>query len=60
LVGKDVRELVRMMIEDGSTWQQAADAVGLKRQRAFRALHKPHVIAYRREHRKQFIELRLS
>jgi hypothetical protein len=28
-VGKSIRELVRLMIEDGLIWQQAADAVGL-------------------------------
>ncbi len=56
-VGKAIREIVRLMVEDGQTWQQAADAVGLKRQRAYRALHKPHVIAYRREQRKQLVEL---
>jgi hypothetical protein len=56
-VGKTIREIVRLMIEDGMTWQNAADAVGLKRQRAYRALHKPHVLAYRREERKKFIEL---
>jgi hypothetical protein len=56
-IGKTIRELVRLMIEDGFTWQSAADAVGIKRSRAFRALHKPHVIAYRREQRKQQIEL---
>lgn len=56
-IGKAVREIIRLMIEDGMSWQLAADAVGLKRTRAFRALHKPHVITYRREQRKQFIEL---
>jgi hypothetical protein len=56
-IGKGVREIVRLMIEDGATWQRAADAVGLRRQRAYRALHKPHVIAYRREMRKQQVEL---
>jgi hypothetical protein len=56
-IGKAIRELVRLMIEDDFTWQRAADAVGLKRTRAYRALHKPHVIAYRREQRKQQIEL---
>lgn len=40
-----------------SNRQLVADAVGLKRTRAFRALHKPHVVAYRREERKKFIEL---
>jgi hypothetical protein len=56
-IGKAIRELVRRMIEEDATWQQAADAVGIKRSRAYRALHKPHVIAYRRELRKQQIEL---
>jgi hypothetical protein len=56
-IGKTIRELVRLMIEDGVTWQNAADVVGIKRSRAYRALHKPHVIAYRREERKKLIEL---
>jgi hypothetical protein len=56
-VGKQIREIVRLMIEEGVSWQLAADAVGLKRSSAFRALHKPHVVAYRREERKKFIEL---
>jgi hypothetical protein len=56
-IGKTIREIVSLMIEEGMTWQAAADAVGIKRSRAFRALHKPHVIAYRRELRKQQIEL---
>jgi hypothetical protein len=56
-VGKQIREIVRLMIEEGVSWQLAANSVGLKRGRAFRALHKPHVVAYRREERKKFIEL---
>ena len=56
-VGKSIRELVRLMIEDDFTWQRAADAVGIKRSTAYRGLHKPHVIAYRREQRRQQIEL---
>jgi hypothetical protein len=56
-VGKSIREMVRLMVEDGQTWQQAADAVGLNRQSAYRALHKPHVLAYRREERKKLVEL---
>ena len=38
------------------TWQKAADAVGLNRERAYRALHKPHVLAYRREQRAKLID----
>jgi hypothetical protein len=56
-VGKSIRELVRLMIEEDFTWQRAADAVGVKRSTAYRALHKPHVVAYRREQRRQQIEL---
>jgi hypothetical protein len=56
-IGKGIKEIVRLMVEDDYTWQRAADAVGLKRTRAYRALHKPHVIAFRRQQRKEFIEL---
>jgi hypothetical protein len=56
-IGKDIRELVRLMLDEDFTWQRAADVVGLKGSRAYRALHKPHVIAYRREQRRQQIEL---
>jgi hypothetical protein len=56
-IGADIRELVRLMIEEDFSWQRAADAVGVKRSTAYRALHKPHVIAYRREQRRQQIEL---
>jgi hypothetical protein len=56
-IGKAIKELVRMMIEDGLTWQNAADAVGLKRTRAYYALHKPHVITYRRQEKAKFTEL---
>ncbi len=52
-----IRELVRLMIEEAMPWHQAADRVGLSRARAKRALEKPHVIAYRREQRKAFLEL---
>jgi len=54
-IGKTIRDIVQLMLE-GETWQRAADSVGLNRQRAYRALHKPHVIAYRREEKKKFIE----
>jgi hypothetical protein len=56
-IGKAIRELVRLMVEEGMTWQNAADVVGLKRTRAYKALHKPHVIQYRRERRKELVEL---
>jgi predicted DNA-binding protein (UPF0251 family) len=56
-IGADIREVVRLMVEDGVPWQRAADAVGVERQRAHRALHKPHVIVYRREQRQRQIEL---
>jgi hypothetical protein len=56
-IGKTIKEIVRLMIEDGLTWQNAADRVGLNRQRAYRALHKQHVIAYRRQEKAKFTEL---
>jgi hypothetical protein len=55
-IGKTIREIVRLTIEEGMSWQLAADAVGLKRTRAFRALSKPHVRNHMREERKKFIE----
>ncbi|MGA8696569.1 MAG: hypothetical protein WB689_22575 [Xanthobacteraceae bacterium] len=57
VVGKKIREIVRLMTEDGMTWQNAADAVGVKRSTAYKALHKPHVLAYRREKKKELTEL---
>jgi hypothetical protein len=45
------------MIEEGMPWKKAADAVGLARRRALKAIEKPHVVAYRREQRKAFIDL---
>ena len=54
-IGKTIKEIVRLTLAEGMTWYKAADAVGLNRERAYRALHKPHVIAYRREQRAQLI-----
>lgn len=48
-IGRSVKEIVRLMVEDGMTWQRAADVVGGKRTRAYKALQKSHVIAYRRQ-----------
>jgi hypothetical protein len=56
VIGKDIREIVRLMLEEGYSWFKAADQVGLKRQRAARALAKPHVRAYRLEQRNRLIE----
>jgi hypothetical protein len=55
-IGKRIKEIVRLTIEEGMSWQLAADAVGLKRTEAFRALSKPHVRNHMREERKKFIE----
>lgn len=55
-IGKSIREIVRLIVHEGETWQNAADSVGLDRQRAYRALHKAHVITYRREERKKFLD----
>ena len=59
VVGKTIREIIRLMLEEGMPWYKAADAVGLGRERAYRALHKGHVIQYRREQRAELID-RLS
>jgi hypothetical protein len=56
-IGKAIREIVRLMIEEGVSWQLAADRVAIKRTRAYRALNKPHVIAYRRQEKQKFTEL---
>ena len=56
-VPSKIRDIVRLMIEEGQPWYKAADAVALPRQRAKRALDKPHVVAYRREQRKAFLDL---
>jgi hypothetical protein len=56
-IGKSIREIVRLMIEEGMSWQLAADRVGLKRTRAHRALHRPHVLTYRRQEKQKFTEL---
>jgi hypothetical protein len=45
------------MIEEGMAWQKAADAVGLSRPRARRALAKPHVRTYANEQRKGLLDL---
>jgi hypothetical protein len=55
-IGKSIREIVRLIVHEGMTWQNAADSVGLDRQRAYRALYKPHVISFRREERKKYLD----
>ena len=56
-IGRSIKEIVRLMVEDGMTWQRAADAVGVKRTRVYKALHKAHVIAYRRQRKREEDEL---
>jgi hypothetical protein len=56
-VPSKIREMVRLMIEEALPWYRAADAVGLPRQRARRALEKPHVVTYRRAQRAAFLDL---
>jgi hypothetical protein len=55
-IGRTIKEIVRLTLAEGMSWQKAADTVGLNRERAYRALHKPHVIAYRREQRAALID----
>jgi hypothetical protein len=56
-VGKKIRTIVELMTEQGMPWERAAEVAGVKRSTAYRALHKPHVIAFRRERKKQLTEL---
>jgi hypothetical protein len=56
-VGAKIKEIVRLMLEDGMSWQTAASTVGVPRSTAYKALHKPHVVTYRREQRAKMIEL---
>jgi hypothetical protein len=56
VVGTAIREIVRRMLELGEPWYKAADAVGLPRPRARRALDKGHVVAYRREQKAKLID----
>ena len=55
-VGKAIKEIVRLIVHEGMKPRQAADQVGFNRERADRVLDKPHVIAYRRQERKKFID----
>ena len=55
-IGPDIREMVRLMLEEGYTWTRAADAVGFNRKRARRALNKPHVMTYRRNEKAKLVE----
>lgn len=54
-IGPDIREMVRLMLEEGYTWTRAADAVGFNRKHARRALNKPHV-TYRRNEKAKLVE----
>jgi hypothetical protein len=55
-IGSAIREIIRLTLEEGLSWQIAADRVGVKRTRVAKALMKPHVRAYRLEKRRQLIE----
>jgi len=56
-IGGAIKRIVALMIEDGLSWQRAADVVGVKRTRAYKALHKAHVIQYRRRKKREEDEL---
>lgn len=55
-IGPAIKEMVRLMLEEGLTRDQAADAVGFNRKRARRALSKAHVISYRRHERMKLLD----
>jgi molybdenum-dependent DNA-binding transcriptional regulator ModE len=56
-IGKSIREIVRLMVEQEFTLAAAAKAVGLKYDRAYKAVHKPSVVEYRRQRKKELTEL---
>jgi hypothetical protein len=55
-IGTAIREIVRRMLELGEPWYRAADAVGIPRPRARKALDKGHVIAYRRAQKAKLVD----
>jgi hypothetical protein len=56
-IGGAIKRIVALIIEEGLSWQRAADMVGVKRTRAYKALHKAHVIQYRRRKKREEDEL---
>jgi hypothetical protein len=55
-IGKAIKEVIRLTLEEGLSWQTACDRLGQKRARVARALSKPHVRQYAREKRRELIE----
>ena len=55
-IGSAIREMVRLMLEEGYSRDRAADAVGFSRTRAKRALDKPHIVAYRRREKIKLLD----
>lgn len=53
-VTRNVAKAIRLMIEEGLTYQQAAEAVGMHVRPMRTALEKPHVLAYMRQQRQVF------
>jgi hypothetical protein len=55
-IGRSIKEIIRLTLEEGLSWQNACDRLGHKRARVARALSKPHVRQYAREKRRELIE----
>jgi hypothetical protein len=55
-VGRKIKEIIRLTLEDGLSWQVAADRIGARRSTVYKAWIKPHVRAYRLEKRRELIE----
>jgi hypothetical protein len=55
-IGRGIKEVIRLTLEEGVSWQAAADRTGIARARVARAMTKPHVRAYRLEKRRELIE----
>jgi hypothetical protein len=55
-IGPAIREMIRLMLEQGLSRDHAADAVGFNRKRAKRALERPHIIAFRRREKAKLLD----
>jgi hypothetical protein len=55
-IGRAIKEMVRLMLEEGYSRDRAADEVGFNRKRAKRALERPHIIVFRRREKAKLLD----
>jgi hypothetical protein len=55
-IGRKIKQIIDLTLEEGLSWQTAADRVGMRRSSVYKAWIKPHVRAYRLEKRRELIE----